>query len=104
MTGVLSRSLQQNTVILRTPGAAAGRNPNDGPGATVFETLAPPADITVDVEENLDRDTLHTILNDPTVVSFAPAMPIKLVEPLEATPGFSDGAAVTWGVEAVGAT
>ncbi|GAA1657227.1 hypothetical protein MMUR_25790 [Mycolicibacterium murale] len=104
MTGVLSRSLHQNTVILRTPGAAARRNPNDGPGASVFEALTPPADITVDVEEQLDRQTLHTILNDPTVVSFAPAMPITLVQPLEATPGFSDDAAVTWGVEAVGAT
>jgi subtilisin family serine protease len=105
MTGAnSSNSLKQKTVILRTPAVGATRDPFDGPGATSFEAGEAAANVRVEVDDNLDRDRLRTILNDPTVLGFAPAMPMKLIEPLAQSPGFvAEAGPTTWGVAAVGA-
>jgi subtilisin family serine protease len=107
-TAISSDSLKQKTIILRTPRSAVSRGPFDGPGAS-FDVpgLSPfeaAAGAVVEVDDAMDRNGLNTILNDPTVVGFAPAMPIKLIAPLDATPGFTaEAGPSTWGVNAVGA-
>jgi subtilisin family serine protease len=93
-------------MILRAPNMRASRDPFDGPLA-VSSTALPgemAAALKVEVEDNVNRDTLRSILNDPTVVGTAPAMPMKLVEPRAASPGLAPEAGpATWGVKAVGA-
>jgi Subtilase family len=105
MTGAnSSNSLKQKTVILRTRAVGATRDPFDGPGATPFEAGEAAANVRVEVDDSLDRDGLRTILNDPTVLGFAPAMPMKLIEPLAQSTGFvAEAGPTTWGVAAVGA-
>ncbi|MET0900767.1 MAG: S8 family serine peptidase [Mycobacterium sp.] len=105
MTGAVSTELlQQKTIILRAPATRAARNPFDGPGASPFEAAEAAAAVRVEVDDKLDRTKLRTLLNDPTVVSYAPAMPMKLIEPLDPAADFTPAAtSATWGVEAVGA-
>lgn len=57
--------------------------------------------MTVELDENPSDDTVKALQNDPTVLGFAPAMPMKLIEPFAADA--APAAAVTWGVKAVGA-
>ncbi|MGW0180935.1 S8 family peptidase [Nocardia sp. NPDC003345] len=106
MTAVVPETtLDQKMIILRAPALGATRDPNDGPGAVATESMAEPAaDMTVEIDEHVGRRTLRAIVNDPTVLSFAPALPMKLVEPLAASPGLEPEAGpATWGVTAVGA-
>src|SRR5262245_10443171 len=105
MTGANSSdSLRQKTVILRAPTVRATRDPFDGPGASPFEAAEAAANVRVEVDDSVDRDGLRTILKDPTVLGFAPAMPMKLIEPLEQSPDFvAEAGPSTWGVAAVGA-
>ena len=52
----------------------------------------------------MDRNTLRAALNDRTVAAMAPAMPMKLIEPLAQSADFhGDAGPTTWGVSAVGA-
>lgn len=102
----MSELLNQRIVILRTPALRATRDPFDGPGASELETAAQSfaeraVGMTVERDENPTSSTINAPQNDPTVLSFAPAMPMKLIEALEADT--APAAAVTWGVKAVGA-
>ncbi|WP_258805802.1 S8 family peptidase [Pseudarthrobacter sp. NS4] len=100
--------LNQKIVILRAPSLGATRDPFDGPGAapgleSAVQNIAERAvGMTVESDENPSSATLNALRNDPTVLGFAPAMPMKLIEPLEADAAAA-AAAVTWGVKAVGA-
>jgi subtilisin family serine protease len=104
----MSTLLNQTIVILRAPALGATRDPFDGPGATpglesAVRNIAERAvGMTVERDENPSSSTLNALRNDPTVLGFAPAMPMKLIEPLEADAAPA-AAAVTWGVKAVGA-
>lgn len=97
---------EQKLIILRAPALGATRDPNAGVGAIPAEAAAAEAAANVKVEfaERVSRETVRTIVNDPTVLGFAPAMPMKLVEPFEAPPGVvPEAGPTTWGVAAVGA-
>jgi subtilisin family serine protease len=92
-------------VILRAPGIRATRDPFDGPRARGLspevETSEAAASATVEIEERATPSAVAALRNDPTVLGFARAMPLRLIEPLEAEA--APAAAATWGVTAVGA-
>jgi subtilisin family serine protease len=102
----MSNLLNQKMVVLRAPALRATRGPFDGPGARGLESTAHDiaeraVGMTVELDENPSNETINALQNDPTVLGFAPAMPMKLIEPLAADA--APAAAVTWGVKAVGA-
>ncbi|UFS99494.1 S8 family peptidase [Nocardia huaxiensis] len=104
MTDPFTGPADQKTIILRAPAVGATRDPFDGPGALPFDAAEAAANIRVEVDERLDRRSFGTMVNDATVLAFAPAMPMKLIEPMEAAPGFeTEVGPATWGVTAVGA-
>src|SRR3954465_222783 len=97
---------KQKLIILRAPALGATRDPNAGVGAIPAEAAAAEAaaNVKVEFDERVSRGTVRAIINDPTVLGFAPAMPMKLVEPLESPPGVvPEAGQTTWGVAAVGA-
>jgi subtilisin family serine protease len=103
----MSERLNQNIVILRAPALRATRDPFDGPSAPGLESAVQgvaerAVGMTVERDENPSSSTINALRNDPTVLGFAPTMPMKLIEPLEADAAPSDAPA-TWGVKAVGA-
>lgn len=102
----MSETLNKKIVILRAPGLRATRDPFDGPGARGFDSAANDlaersAGMTVETDDSPSRSVLNALQSDPTVLGFAPAMPMKLIDPFEADA--APTAAVTWGVKAVGA-
>lgn len=102
----MSDQLNQKIVILRVPALRATRDPFEGPGAPGLESAVHgvaerAVGMTVERDDNPSHSTINALRNDPTVLGFAPAMPMKLIEPLEADA--APAAAVTWGVKAVGA-
>lgn len=102
----MSPSIDQKIVILRAPALHATRGPFDGPVTPGLESAAQgtaerAVGMIVEREENPSSSTINALRNDPTVLSFAPAMPMNLIEPLDADDAGS--ASVTWGVKAVGA-
>ena len=66
-----------------------------GPQARAFA----PSEAQIEVEE-VDRTGRSELLRDPEVLAVTPAMPIRLIEPLDAEDDSDDEA---WGVAAVGA-
>ncbi|MGV9610801.1 S8 family peptidase [Nocardia xishanensis] len=93
---------KEKLVVLRAPALSVLRDMNAGVAATPMDAGA---DITIDVEEGASGERLRTIVNDPTVIGFCPAMPMKLVEPTERAAGeAAEAGTATWGVTAVGAT
>ena len=93
--------------ILRGPRVQTNRSSFDrflaGPSFEAREEIA--AGLRVEVENDADRRILRALSNDSTVVSIAPPMPMKLVEPIDAEPKAAPNmTSVTWGVTAVGAT
>jgi subtilisin family serine protease len=103
----MSERLNQNIVILRAPALRATRDPFDGPSAPGLESAVQgvaerAVGMTVERDENPSSSTINALRNDPTVLSFAPTMPMKLIEPLKADAAPA-AAPVTWGVKAVGA-
>lgn len=93
----------QRIVILRAPALQATRDPFDGPGsaASIMNVAESAAGMTVERDDNPTSATINALQKDPTVLSFAPAMPMKLIKPLESEA--APAAASTWGVKAVGA-
>ena len=67
------------------------------------EIAAAPREVTVDVDQ-LTRSQLSALNRDTSVVAAAPAMPMKLIAPVN-VPGVTQPAAqdIAWGVKAVGA-
>jgi subtilisin family serine protease len=103
----MSEKLNQKIVILRAPALRATRDPFEGPSAAGLESAVQgvaerAVGMTVERDENPSSSTINALRNDPTVLGFAPTMPMKLIEPLEADAAPSDAPA-TWGVKAVGA-
>jgi subtilisin family serine protease len=94
--------MKDNYVILRAPSAASStRDILAGPGATPFGIEPAGQAMKVDIAE-LDRKDIRAITRDRDVVAVAPAMPMKLVEPLDTSPVAAPAAAtVAWGVKAV---
>jgi subtilisin family serine protease len=93
-------------IVLRAMGVQSTRRPFDGVlGGPRFEATEITAGLRVEIEENANRGVLRTLSNDSTVVSMAPPMPIKLIEPFEGNAGLTPKqTGATWGVTAVGAT
>jgi subtilisin family serine protease len=61
--------------------------------------------LSIDLEDSPSSNIASALDRDPTVVSVAPAMPIKLIEPFDAAPTPADVKdQATWGIAAVGAT
>ena len=59
---------------------------------------------SVEVDE-IDRRDITALTRDPTVVAVAPAMPMKLIEPIaRATDAQPAAGNVEWGIKAVGGT
>lgn len=94
--------MKEKHIVLRSPRATT-RDVFRG-GASVFEALeTPPAQLSIQVEA-LDKSEIKALANEADVVAIAPAMPMKLIEPVsgdgqaQPTAGTS-----TWGVNAVGA-
>jgi hypothetical protein len=99
-------SMKTRMIILSSPGIHATRRPFDGilasPRFEVSEEIA--AGLRIDIEEGAHRDLMSALKTDPTVVSMAPAMPLRLIEPFVEDCKFpSEGDGSTWGVNAVGA-
>jgi subtilisin family serine protease len=62
------------------------------------------AGLRIEIEETAQRAFMRGVRTDPTVVGVAPAMSLRLVEPVveaQSLPGEEGG--TTWGVDAVGA-
>jgi subtilisin family serine protease len=95
----------QKIVILRAPALGATRDPFAGPGAAAaLETTAEiAAGVQVEVEAGAGSDTVRMLQADPTVLGYAPVIPMKLVEPLDAPAAEEAAGTATWGVDAVGA-
>ncbi|MFN0125097.1 MAG: S8 family peptidase [Verrucomicrobiales bacterium] len=98
--------MKQKMFILRAPNLGATRDPLAAPRA--LPQIEAPAEqaaaMRIEVEEAASPRTLEIMRNDPTVLAVAPSMPMKLVKPLDADPGFQPEAGqATWGVTAVGA-
>ena len=100
----MSERLNQKIVILRAPALRATRNPFDGPSAPGLESAAQgiaerAVGMTVEKDDNPSTSTINALRNDPTVLGFAPAMPMKLIEPLgaDAAPA---AAVATWALVA----
>jgi subtilisin family serine protease len=99
----MTSTLHQRFIILRAPALQATRDPFDGAGgaASTMAFAESAAGMTVERDDNPSSATINALQKDPTVLSFAPAMPMKLIEPLKAQT--APAAAATWGVKAVGA-
>lgn len=94
--GVLRR---QKTILLRLP-----------PGPRVTEPGVSPLDAAeafahayIEIDDAMDRDKFQVALSDGRTLAGAPALPLTLIEPLAASPSFTEVGPVTWGVKAVGA-
>jgi subtilisin family serine protease len=96
-------------IILRAVRPAPREVLRGGPSATATSTEAPPPQVKVDID-NLDTRQVQRLTAQPDVVAIAPAMPMRLIAPLEdaggppaaPVPAPAAGTA-TWGVTAVGA-
>ena len=87
---------------LGTARAPLGRSMGTGPQAAATTT---PEEIEIS-EVTLSKSERDDLRQDPRTMAMAPPMPLKLIEPVEATDADSTAAAAaanTWGVEAVGA-
>lgn len=102
----MSEVLEKKIVILRAPAVRPPRDPSAGPRTRGFErNVRARAEratrMTLDYEDNASMSVISALQNDPTVLAYAPALPMKLIEPLASET--APPADVTWGVEAVGA-
>lgn len=102
----MPEALNQTIVILRAPsprvrsGTFAGsRARSSGTNAEAVAEMA--AGMRIETDDKISTSVTNALQNDPTVLSYAPAMPMKLIEPLACEPAAP--AEVTWGVKAVGA-
>jgi subtilisin family serine protease len=88
-------------IILRND-AAVTRDPFLG-SFSMTPSIAPGTSLSVDVE-TIDRRDIPALTRDASVVAVAPAVPMKLVEPVAVENGAQPAAAgVEWGISAVGA-
>lgn len=96
--------MKERHIILRSIGPSTGGafgGPMTGPGAG--PTAAPTAALAVEVED-IERRQLSAVARSGDVVAIAPAMPMKLVEPVEKKDAPAAAAAtMAWGIKAVGA-
>ncbi|BCT77336.1 hypothetical protein SCMU_31780 [Sinomonas cyclohexanicum] len=92
-------------VVLRAPALHATRDPFDGPRARglgpAVEAAEAAASATIEIEDRATPQTVGALHSDPTVLGYAPVMPVKLIEPFDAPDAAA--APTAWGVAAVGA-
>ncbi|MGE2728211.1 S8 family peptidase [Mycolicibacterium vaccae] len=102
----LLEDYEQKLIVLRAPALGATRNPNAGVAALPTEDVAEEAaaNVKIELDEHVTHDTLRAVVDDPTVLGFAPSMPMKLVEPFDAPDPAPYAGSTAWGVTAVGAT
>lgn len=93
--------MREKHVILRTTPATT-RDPFLGPQAKLRRTEAVVAGVSVEVED-IDTHTIPTLARNEEVVAIAPAIPMKLIAPVEVQDAAEPADTVTWGVKAVGA-
>lgn len=89
----------QKTILLRLP---AGHTMPE-PGTAALETAETVAKAYIEIDDEMDRDKFQAAQNDRRTLIFAPALPLTLIEPLAASPDFTEVGSTTWGVTAVGA-
>jgi subtilisin family serine protease len=93
--------MKEKHIILRTPRRAT-RDPFLGPIPS-FGVAEPAAGMTLEIDE-LERREIPVLTRDQDVVAVAPAMPMKLIEPLDVSADAQPAAgSVEWGIQAVGA-
>ncbi|MEZ5401805.1 MAG: S8 family serine peptidase [Bryobacteraceae bacterium] len=94
--------MKQKHIILRSVGPLSGSTEGflgGMPGARTADVA--PGALAVEVDE-IDRRNVGAVARHRDVVAIAPAMPMKLVKPVEVSPSPKPKAAtVAWGVEAV---
>ncbi|GAB3255049.1 hypothetical protein GCM10027347_15850 [Larkinella harenae] len=94
--------MKQKHIILRTTQTAT-RDPFLGALSQVRSVESVAAGLTVEIDE-FDRRQVSTITRDAGVLAVAPAIPMKLIEPVQVKNVAKPSAAtVAWGVKAVGA-
>ena len=94
--------MKEKHIILRTPRSAT-RDMFSGATPAFRESAAAAAGMTLQVDE-MDRRDISKLTRDADVVAVAPAMPMKLIEPLNAGANAQPAAgSVEWGIQAVGA-
>jgi subtilisin family serine protease len=100
--GQLEAIMKSTCIILKSKQSPT-RDVFSGPSARPEIAGATPPDISVSVDQ-IDRNELAVLNRDRDVIAVAPAMPMKLIAPLDVA-GVVEAAAqdVTWGVKAVGA-
>jgi subtilisin family serine protease len=88
--------MKSNYIVLKAKGRGGllGRGPGAG---TAGEQ--PPASVTLEVNE-LGAQGVRSLRRDRDVIGIAPAMPMKLIAPLEGPP-VSAAATTAWGIKAV---
>ena len=92
----------QEYVILRAPSRRVMRDASAGPVATPMELAT---DLEVDEVDKVNTDILQLLAKDRTVLAYAPAFPMKLIEPTKRSAVSGEALrAATWGIAAVGAT
>lgn len=95
--------MEQKHVILRVRGANArdlvflGANPSASP-----QLLDAAPEVSIEVA-TLDASTLRDVKNDQEVVTSAPVMPLKLIQPMDAPQPEAVEAGIAWGIQATGA-
>jgi subtilisin family serine protease len=94
--------MKEKHIVLRSPRATT-RDVFRG-GASVFEAVEmPPVQLSIQVEA-LNKSEIKALANEADVVAIAPAMPMKLIEPISGDGQAQPAAGTsTWGVNAVGA-
>ncbi|MGA0560009.1 S8 family peptidase [Larkinella sp. VNQ87] len=94
--------MKQKHIILRTTQTAT-RDPFLGALAQARPTEAVAAGLTVEIDE-IDRRRIPTLTRDAGILAVAPAIPMRLVEPVSRKNVAKPSAAtVAWGITAVGA-
>lgn len=95
--------MKQTHIILRVPRVTT-REAFLGGGAPAFpgmEAAAQEPSLEVD---QIDRRDITALTNDASVVAIAPAMPMKLIEPVQPAADAQPAAGnVEWGIKAIGA-
>lgn len=88
----------QKTILLRSP---AGR-PVDNPDASPLDVVEAAAQAEIEIDDEMDRDKLRLAQKDGRLLVAAPALPMQLIEPFDASASFApELGPTTWGVAAV---
>lgn len=94
--------MKEKHIILRSSGNPS-RDVFLGPRAMTTAGMSAPVGITVDIEE-MDRSRISSVTRHSDVLAVAPAMPVRLIEPVTTNePAEPAAEQIPWGIKAVGA-